>query len=345
MSAEEAISHYSQELQRTKQIIDQFGSMRGQLANDNATLTKQQEEIKSSLDRWATVGWVNDFKRFGGLWALAHDRLGRFTGIKDAAIAFEDVIAKFQTPGALVSTEDLDLLKVAQEKYLEAVKPNAASKEALEEFMRAASRAVDLSKKIITEQKGVQQMAPKAAEATEDRAVLEEALKAVQKSAEDAKKSTGEVKTNAEGANTALSQVSQIDMGGLVSQAQALADAMWSVASASTMAQSPAPPMMAAHGGTAWKFLAGGGPVGTDVIPAMLSPGEMVINAASARKFAAQLTAINAGVQPVYRNEGGSVTNIGDINVTVTGGGTSRQTARSIAAELRRELRRGTATL
>jgi len=103
--------------------------------------------------------------------------------------------------------------------------------------------------------------------------------------------------------------------------------------------------MMAAHGGTAWKFLAAGGAAGTDVIPAMLSPGEVVINAASARKFASQLTAINAGVQPVYRSEGGSVTNIGDINVSVTGGGTSRQTARSIASELRRELRRGTATL
>ena len=104
--------------------------------------------------------------------------------------------------------------------------------------------------------------------------------------------------------------------------------------------------MTAAHGGKAWNFLAAGGrPQGTDVIPAMLSPGEVVINAASARRFAAQLTAINAGVQPVYRSEGGSVTNIGDINVTVTGGGTSRQTAREIAAEIRRELRRGTATL
>ena len=156
---------------------------------------------------------------------------------------------------------------------------------------------------------------------------------------------TGEMKTSAEGANKALDEVSQINMGGLVNQAQLLADAMWSVAAASLNIQPPGPAMTAAHGGMAWKFLAGGGSVGTDVIPAMLSPGEVVINAASARRFASQLTAINAGVQPIYRSEGGSVTNIGDINVTVSGGGTSRQTARSIAAELRRELRRGTATL
>jgi TP901 family phage tail tape measure protein len=155
---------------------------------------------------------------------------------------------------------------------------------------------------------------------------------------------TKEMKTSAEGADAALNEVSQINMGGLVSQAQLLADAMWSVAEASLNVQ-PGPAMAAAHGGMAWKFLAGGGPAGTDVIPAMLSPGEVVINAASARRFASQLTAINAGVQPVYRSEGGSVTNVGDINVTVNGGGTSRQTARSIAAELRRELRRGTAIL
>jgi TP901 family phage tail tape measure protein len=349
MSAEEAINHYSQELQRTKQIIDQFGMMKGQLADDNATLAKVSDEIKGSLDRWANVGWIKDLDRFGGLAKILANQNSLFPGmfqpIRDAIFGLQDAIAKFQTPGAKVSTADLDLLKAAQEKYLEAVRPNAASKEALEEFMRAASRAVDLSKKIEAEQRGLQQMAPKAAEATEDRAVLEEALKAVQKSAEEAKKSTGEVKTNAEGANAALGQVSQINMGGLVNQAQALADAMWDVANASQYIQAPAPAMTAAHGGVAWKFLAGGGPAGTDVIPAMLSPGEVVINAASARRFASQLTAINAGVQPAYRSEGGSVTNIGDINVTVNGGGTGRQTARSIAAELRRELRRGTATL
>ena len=135
-------------------------------------------------------------------------------------------------------------------------------------------------------------------------------------------------------------------MSALLGQTQQLADAMWNLAQASqNVVQAPAARMTAAQGGTAWKFLSSGGPAGTDVIPAMLSPGEVVINAASARNFASQLTAINAGVRPVYRSEGGSVTNIGDINVSVTGGGTGRQTARSIAAELRRELRRGTATL
>ncbi len=94
---------------------------------------------------------------------------------------------------------------------------------------------------------------------------------------------------------------------------------------------------------------AGGGfaPRGTDTIPAMLTPGEFVVNAKSTRRFFSQLQAINAGVAPIFRSEGGSVTNnnvsIGDI--VVQGGSTSRQTARSIANELRRELRRGTSRL
>lgn len=103
--------------------------------------------------------------------------------------------------------------------------------------------------------------------------------------------------------------------------------------------------MTAAHGGMA--FLAGGGrPRGTDVIPAMLSPGEMVMSAKSVRQFAGQLTAMNAGVRPSqHYAAGGHTTNVGDIHVVVQGGGTGVHTARTIAHALRREMRRGTAVL
>ena len=77
----------------------------------------------------------------------------------------------------------------------------------------------------------------------------------------------------------------------------------------------------------------------------MLGQNETVMTAAATRKWHSQLVAMNAGVQPSYHSQGGSTTNIGDINVSVTGGDTGRQTARSIANELRRELRRGTSKL
>ena len=267
--------------------------------------------------------------------------------IKEAVIQLEDAINKFRTPGAEISTEDLDLLKTAQEKYLAAVRPSAKSRAALEEFIKTAEGVTEAANKVETLSKGAKELEGPAAEAMQNRPAIEAALKAAEEAARKAKESTGEAKTSAEAAGTALSQVSQIDMSGLIGQAQSLADAMWDAASASWSVEAPA--MTAAHGGKAWSFLAAGGrPQGTDVIPAMLSPGEVVINAGSARRFAAQLTAINAGVQPVYRSEGGSVTNIGDINLTVNGGEGLKldsKTARSFATMIRRELRRGTATL
>jgi len=86
-------------------------------------------------------------------------------------------------------------------------------------------------------------------------------------------------------------------------------------------------------------------PRGRDRIPVMASAGETIINAKSSRQFFSQLQAINAGQQPQYRDQGGVVNNVGDINVSVAQGETSRQTAREIAQALRRELRRGTSTL
>lgn len=96
------------------------------------------------------------------------------------------------------------------------------------------------------------------------------------------------------------------------------------------------------------KYLAGGGfsPRGTDTIPAMLSPGEFVMNARSTKKWFSQLQAMNAGFDPVYRAEGGPVTNVGDINVSVSADSKNPgQTGRQIARSLRRELRRNTSSV
>ncbi len=89
---------------------------------------------------------------------------------------------------------------------------------------------------------------------------------------------------------------------------------------------------------------AGGTARGTDTVPAMLSPGEFVVNARSSRQFSSQLTAINAGVKPIFRQEGGSVTNnsvsVGDINVN--GASDPDSTARAVMQRINREVRRGT---
>jgi hypothetical protein len=85
-----------------------------------------------------------------------------------------------------------------------------------------------------------------------------------------------------------------------------------------------------------------GGPIyGKDTIPAMLSPGEFVINAQAARQFYGTLVGINSGIRGFA--QGGPVHNVttGDLNVTVQSSGNAQVDAVSIGNALRREIRRG----
>jgi hypothetical protein len=101
----------------------------------------------------------------------------------------------------------------------------------------------------------------------------------------------------------------------------------------------------AAFGGLIKYFNNGGfTPRGTDTVPAMLSPGEFVVNAKSTKLFFSQLQAINSGVQPRFFQDGGAVTNVGDINVTVSDSRGGDATGRDIARSLKRELRRKTSS-
>lgn len=86
-------------------------------------------------------------------------------------------------------------------------------------------------------------------------------------------------------------------------------------------------------------FANGGMARGVDRVPAMLSEGEIVLNSRASAKFFSQFTALNAGMNPTYRQSGGSVTNVGDINVNLGNG--NPKSARQLAVDLRREFRRG----
>ncbi len=176
-------------------------------------------------------------------------------------------------------------------------------------------------------------------------------IKDAQKQLDGLKEKTSEAQRAVEGVSDKTTSVQkatdQLSMESYIDQINEAIGAMNQLASVAQSVPTPGAlgvQMTASHGGMA--FLAEGGRSrGTDVIPAMLSPHEVVMSPAASRRFASQLTAMNAGVQPSYHSRGGHVTNIGDINVTVKGGDTGRQTARSIASELRRELRRGSSVL
>ena len=95
-------------------------------------------------------------------------------------------------------------------------------------------------------------------------------------------------------------------------------------------------------------FATGGAVRGTDSVHAMLDPHEVVMNPQASQRFAAQLIAMNAGLNPSYRSTGGSVSNTGisgDVNVSVTGAAQPQETAREVIKAINREQRRGTSKI
>ena len=82
-----------------------------------------------------------------------------------------------------------------------------------------------------------------------------------------------------------------------------------------------------AKGGFAYKS------VGTDTVPAMLSPGEYIVNSHNAAKYTPILRQINAGT---YQEKKAASVTIGDVNITIQGGSSSQQSALQIGHELRR---------
>ena len=94
-----------------------------------------------------------------------------------------------------------------------------------------------------------------------------------------------------------------------------------------------------------YRALGGMVPRGTDTVPMMATPGEFVSTAAATRQFYPQLVAMNAGIKPQYRAEGGLVSNIGDISITVNETVSAKATARETMAAFRRETRKLTSRL
>lgn len=343
-TAEEAISRLSAEMQRTNRIISQHEEMADTLRTANLTLDESMTSAKAGMNEWIRREFL--IKDIGTLrfWGMP---LGFYEDTKTAIEGFRDQINRFLTmPKAALDTKAFQDLQNAYKKYLEIVKPSDASKAALDQFIRDAGAAVSSAEQVAKLREGLGETEKEAAEAARVRPALQQAYEAAQRAAEAARQAQqGAIgaQTSAAAARGEVTAVAQIDMSGFTMQVNSAASAMWNLAYASASVKTPvAPAEIAAMGGRAGRYLAGGGPVGMDVVPAWLSRGEFVMNTEATRRFASQLVAMNAGIQPTFRGEGGSVTNVGDISVSVQGGATGRQTARSIAAELRRELRRRT---
>ena len=95
------------------------------------------------------------------------------------------------------------------------------------------------------------------------------------------------------------------------------AESAEAAAAAAARLNAPAPAHKAT-GGMIFRADGGFTPRGTDSVPAMLSPGEFVVNARSTRAFLPALQAMNAGLVPGHHAAGGMVnhnTSVGDIHI------------------------------
>jgi len=148
------------------------------------------------------------------------------------------------------------------------------------------------------------------------------------------------------GAAAAAANTLDSNLSASIGTAQSLAAAMYEVAAAaSAAAQASAQASQYAATGGLIRHLAGGGTGGRglDTIPAMLSPGEFVVNAGASRKFFSQLVAMNSGGNPVFRTGGGqSNITVGDINIS--NASQPQATAREVISLIKRELRRETSS-
>lgn len=209
----------------------------------------------------------------------------------------------------------------------------------LEKEAKARSKAAQEANKVTEATVETEKASNKAAEA---------AVKQANKQ-QDVAKASGEVKTQQNGmiinqfyfkeeVNKSLGAVQNLEKG--------LESATKQAAELKRTMSGSGSGVAAQYFGGPMKYFAAGGPArGSDNIPAMLARGETVISRRNSQRFFSQLNAMNQGSQPVYREQGGPVTNVGDINVSVNGGDTSQQTVREIGRQLQREIKRGTLKL
>jgi hypothetical protein len=347
-TAEQGLKILSETQAASAKSIDEFAALRDKLRVAQLELGKSRQLMRTALQK--VEQGLGDPSAYGHVFQLAELAGGevreKFAGyFAKTQKTFLEQAQKVTQTTKPVDAKMLSEFNTAYEKYVQALHPSPRIKTLLQSFYDSVQAMAERSAAVsATEEK----MPAASRSLQQSQQLLQNASRAldgVTRGADQARQSSQGASDAATSAQAAAVQITTLDMSSYVGQVDAAASAMWNLADAAASVQTPVAPEYVARGGRVGRYLANGGPAGTDVQPAWLTRGEVVMNAAASSKFASQLVAMNAGVQPTFRSEGGSVTNIGDINVSVNGGGTGRQTARNIATELRRELRRGTTTL
>ena len=265
----------------------------------------------------------------------ATDNRGRwFTSAKDinaAQKAFVDLVAEMDKASHEANITDEEFKKIGEDAAAMSTKISSAFPGQKDEQLRMATY-IDTMMKALRQMHDLQNQTngntTLGDESEKQKAkAIEDSIKALQGQKDAAGQSAGQLergKTAADDTKAAIDgQTTSIGSG--LEAVASLAQAWWGVADAAqAAAQAAAAASMAGSGGggmdtsglDTFGYVAHGGPIryfgsggfsarGTDTRPAMLSAGEFVMNAQSTRKFYSQLVAMNAGISPVYRSQGG----------------------------------------
>jgi hypothetical protein len=263
----------------------------------------------------------------------------------DIRLLYDQIQNMLTQPGEKLDPQAFKKLTAAKEAYIKRFNPSRTEVATLDELTASLKKVQDDATAVKDASKKASLGAEQNRNAQKVLDTIPSAVKEMEKAAEKAKSDTDAMKNNTTTSNQQMQTMTQYSLQSMVSESAQIANNIAAAALSMNNLSMEGNTATAMRGGFPGRYFASGGPVGTDTIPAWLSKGEFVVNANASQKFASQLVAMNAGSQPVYRSEGGSVTTVGDINVTVNGGSTSKQTIREISDGLRREIRRGTIKL
>lgn len=310
-------------------VQQEIAALKAQLAEQVGT-----ERIKVAFDA-DTSNIISNVAQFTSF--LTGEVSGLEAAFRLAARAAFEGVEAFTGEQAGQALSALD----AAEKTLNKTKDVTAQQK------RTAQADLDAARSIIETQQSILEVESKAAESK---------LGETATAAGNAATQTGNLATSAGNAATSTNNVataannvksSVAPLAGLVQAAVGPANQLATALERAARARAAA-----GVGGGAVAFFGkrihrqtGGFTRGQDRILTSTAPGEFVTNAAATRRFRSELTAMNAQQSPQFRETGGAVTNVGDINVNIQTQDASDISGRSIARDLKRELRTRTSSL
>lgn len=314
-----------------------------------ATISSATDDIIGSGNAIERFRVIAETGLFGGTGERVPEQLRNFA---QGVVSLSDRIVQAGTDASFASEEFNALVSDANAIFRDRPAGSALLSTILPfgdmaDVESGIQNALDLLQQIAESRSQLESQFPERGSFEQRSIELRQRIESIRQGLIDAQSASQQTSTNAASVQGSLSQTvdpTQTIRQNLLDSADAL-ERMQRAAVALTLPGS-SQVQRAATGGVMRYFDSGGFvPRGTDTIPAMLSPNEQVINATSSRKFFSQLQAINAGIQPVYRNEGGSVTNVGDVNITVNESSSPQATGREVMKIINRQLRRGSSSL